>query len=209
MTGASQPNPPIAASLAVWDIPSPAVAGERFTITVGVKSAADSDLRGRRIEVCDAAGAVIGEGRLGDTPWAQTRALYWAGLSLPAPATEGLATLSVRFRASGLEPPHADAAYRFSVAVARAPEHTLTVKVVAKETAAPIEHAQIRLGAYRAATDRSGLAELRMCGGSYELQVWKVGYDAPPAAVEVTADRHIQVEAVTVPEENVDRAWKS
>ena len=209
MAGATQPKQSIAASLAVWDIPSPAVAGERFTVKVGVKSSADCDLRGGRIEVCDAAGAVIGEGRLGDTPWPDTRALYWTGLALPAPATQGIAALSVRFRATGLEPPHADAAYRFSVAVARAPDHTLTIKVVAKETAAPIEHAEIRLGAYRATTDRAGTAVLRMCGGSYQLRVWKVGYDAPPAAVEVTADTHIQVEAVTVPEENVDRAWKS
>jgi hypothetical protein len=153
----SSPRPSSAASLAVWDIPAPAVVGEQFAVKVGAKSPAGDDLRGHRVEVRDAGGGVIGEGRLGETPWAGTEALYWAEVSLPAPADEGIATLSARCHGAEAQ---------FSIAVARAADHTLTVKVVAKETAAPIADAELRLGVYRATTDRDGLATLRVCKGS-------------------------------------------
>ena len=42
-------------SLAVWDVPATVVAGERFAIRAGATSSAGCDLRGRRIEACDAA----------------------------------------------------------------------------------------------------------------------------------------------------------
>jgi len=194
-------------SLAVWDVPSTAVAGGRFTIKAGGKSSADCDLRGCRIEVRDAAGAVIGEGRLGETPWPDTRALYWTELSLPAPKTEGFATLSVRLQAKGIEPPHADAVSQFRLAIVRAPDHTLTVRIV-EEAGMPIEGADIRLGPYRATTGRSGLATLRVCKGGYDLHIWKVGYEAPPRSLDIGADSLVEVAAVTMPEENADRAWK-
>ena len=60
-------------SLAVWDIPPTVVAGERFTIKAGAKSSAGCHLGGRRIEACDAAGAVIASGKLSAAPWPGTR----------------------------------------------------------------------------------------------------------------------------------------
>jgi len=209
VTVAAQGRQPASTSLAVWDIASPAVAGERFTIKAGVKSSAGADLRGSRITVCDASGAPIGEGRLGNAPWPDTEALYWTELSLPAPAAEGIATLSVRFDADDVTPPHTGAAAQFSLAVTRAPEHTLTVKVRVQETARPLAGTEVRLGTHRATTDDSGSATLRIPKGAYELRVWKVGHDAPPHALDIRADTSIQIEAVIVPEENVDRAWKA
>jgi hypothetical protein len=47
-----------------------------------------------------------------------------------------------------------------------------------------------------------------VCKGRYQLHTWKVGYDAAPQAVHVDGDMFIEVAAVVVPEENVDRAWK-
>src|SRR3954463_13583226 len=44
---------PHGTSLAVWDIPSPIVKGERFAIKVGAKSAADAELKGLEIAVLD------------------------------------------------------------------------------------------------------------------------------------------------------------
>lgn len=194
-------------SLAVWDIGSPAVAGERFSIKAGVKSSADCDLRGRRIEVCNAAGAVIGEGRLGAAAWPGTSALYWTELSLPAPAEDGIATFSVRFLGAGVTPPHADSVATFSLAVAHKPEHVLSVTVVT-DTGRPIEGAEICLGPYRATTDRMGAAALRVCRGAYEMRIWKIGFDAPPAAVTVLGDASFRIDAATTPQENADRAWK-
>ena len=40
-------------SLAVWDMPMPVVAGEKFSIKIGAKSASSRGLAGRRVEVSD------------------------------------------------------------------------------------------------------------------------------------------------------------
>src|SRR5262249_467152 len=53
---------PHTTSFAVWAIPEPATAGERFTVKVGAKSSGDCALAGRRIEVRDAAGALVATG---------------------------------------------------------------------------------------------------------------------------------------------------
>jgi hypothetical protein len=47
-----------------------------------------------------------------------------------------------------------------------------------------------------------------VCKGRYQLHIWKVGYYAAPQAVDVDGDMLIEIAAVIVPEENVDRAWK-
>src|SRR5712675_859583 len=154
----------------------PVTAGDPFAIKVGAKSSGDCHLAGRRIAVRDAAGAVVASGRLGDTPWPGTSALFWTEMQLRAPTQPGLATYTAQFDSAELELPHDGASSSFTVAVTEPPAHLLTVKVIAKETAAPIEDAQIRLGPHRAATDCAGLAEVRMPKGRYELQVWTVGY---------------------------------
>jgi hypothetical protein len=195
-------------SLAVWSIPSPVVTGAPFEIAVGAKSAGGCVLTGTQIEVCDQDGRVLGRGRLGDTPWPGTSALYWTSIALGAPAGAGLQTWSVRYAASDVELPHAGSSATFSVVVVPPLEHRLTVKVVAKETASPIENAQVRLGAFRAATDPAGLAHMHLPSGSYDLTVWKVGYEAPMRTIDVSADTSIEVEVVTLPEENYDTAWR-
>jgi hypothetical protein len=195
-------------SLAVWSIPSPLVIGERFEIAVGAKSEGGCVLTGTRIEVCDQDGAVLARGQLGDTPWPGTSALYWTPVALTAPAACGMQTWSVRFAANDVEVPHQGSSGVFSLVVVPPPEHRLTIKVVAKETAAPIENAQVRLGAFRAATDPAGLAQLHMPSGSYDLMVWKVGYEAPARTVEVTGDAALEVEVITLPEDNPDTRWQ-
>ncbi len=204
---------PQSTSLAVWDVPSPVVAGTRFTIKAGAKSAADCALAGRAIEVCDAGGAVVARGTLGDAPLPGTGALYWAALELTAPAKEGVATWTVRFAADGLDLPHEGATAAFSTAVVPPPEHRLTVKVIEQATAAPLAEVALRLieprlGAYRGTTGAGGLAEIALPKGRYELHVWKAGYDAPPRPVEIGADAFVEVAAVVVPEEDPDARWK-
>ena len=83
----------------------------------------------------------------------------------------------------------------------------VTIKVIEKVTAAPIAGAQVRLGVFRAATDKSGLAEIDMPKGVYDLNVWKVGYDAPTKTVELNDNVSVEVEVVSLPEENPDAAW--
>jgi len=133
--------------------------------------------------------------------------LYWTELDLVAPAQAGMFSWSVKFGASDLAVPHRDASSRFSIAIVQPPEHRLTVKVIEHETATPIENAQVRLGAYRAATGASGLAELMLPKGSYDLDVWKSGYEAPTTPVTVDADLAVEIAITALPEENPDAAW--
>jgi hypothetical protein len=198
---------PNATSLAVWDIPSPVTIGQKFAVKVGAKSAAGIVLQGRSVEICDAGGAVVARGALGDTPWPGTSALYWTQLELTAPAEAGVCSWSTRFSGADVELPHDGAAYAFSVAVIGRPEHRLTVKVVESETANPIEEVEVRLGPYRAATDFAGLAEIDIAKGTYELNIWKVGYEAPARMVAIDADAAVEVAAAVVPEEDPDALW--
>jgi hypothetical protein len=195
-------------SLAVWAIPSPVVTGQPFAVKVGAKSTTGCDLSGMRIAVCDEADHVLAGGALGDTPWPGTSALYWTELTLAAPAEARIFTWSVKFDADELEVPHHGASSRFSIAIVSPPEHRLTVKVVEQVTAAPIENAQVRLGAYRAATSGSGVAKLMMPKGSFDLDVWKSGYEAPTTTIAIDADVTIEVAVAAVPEENPDAAWQ-
>jgi hypothetical protein len=199
---------PYETSLAVWAIPSPVVTSRPFAIKVGAKSAAGCDLTGMPIAVRDAAGAVLAGGVLGDTPWPGTSSLYWTELTLIAPAEAGMFSWSVEFAAADLAVPHQGSSSRFSIAIVDPPEHRLTIKVVAQETASPVENAQVRLGAYRATTDGSGFAQIMVPKGAYDLNVWKSGYDAPTASIVIDADRTVEIAIVPMPEENPDAVWQ-
>ncbi len=194
--------------LAVWAVPSPVVAGERFAIKAGAKSSAGCELAGSMVEIRDAEDAVIGSGTLGETPWPGTSALYWTEIELPAPAREGIAALSARFDPATIDLPHGGSTAQFGIAVVPPPEHRLTVTVVEKDTATPIEDVVVHLGAYRATTGQAGLAQIRMPKGIYELHLWKVGYEAPPRTVAINDDVSIYIEALTVTEEEPDARWK-
>ena len=195
-------------SLAVWAIPSPVVTGRSFAIKVGAKSAVGCDLTGAHIAVCDATGAVLASGVLGDTPWPGTSALYWTELSLIAPTEAGMFSWSVKFAAADLALAHIGSSSRFSIAIVDPPEHRLRVKVVEQDTASPVADAQVRLGAYRAATGSSGFAELMVPKGTYDLNVWKSGYEAPRTTVTIDADLAVEVAIAPLPEENPDAVWQ-
>jgi hypothetical protein len=198
---------PNATSLAVWAIPSPVVMGERFAIKVGAKSSAGVALTGGTVRICDQSGVVVARGNLGETPLPGTSALYWTDVELLAPVTEGMHAWSVTFEPKELELPHEGASTTFSVSIVRPSEHRLTVKVIDKVTAAPIADAQVRLGVFRAATDGSGLAEVRMPKGVYDLTIWKVGYEASARIVELDDNVFVEVEVVSLPDEDPDAAW--
>jgi hypothetical protein len=199
---------PYETSLAVWAIPSPVVTSRPLAIKVGAKSAAGCDLTGMPIAVRDAAGTVLAGGVLGNTPWPGTSSLYWTELTLIAPAEAGMFSWSVELAAADLALPHQGSSSRFSIAIVAPPEHRLTVKVVAQETASPVENAQVRLGAYRATTDGSGFAQLMVPKGAYDLNVWKSGCDAPTAPIVIDADRTVEIAIAPIPEENPDAVWQ-
>ncbi|MBI2149826.1 MAG: hypothetical protein HYU27_04380 [Acidobacteria bacterium] len=202
----TRPHP---ASMAVWAVPSPVVMNRSFKVKAGVKCSAGCPLAGQLVEVRDEAGTPIGSGRLGETPWPETSALYVAEVELAAPATEGMRAWTARFAAAELELPHEEASATFSFRIALPAEHRVTVKVTDKETEAPLENVEVSLGVYRASTDVEGLAGLELPGGVYDLEAWKAGYETLPRIVEVTKDLVIQVEASFSPETDPDdlRVW--
>jgi len=77
-------------SLAVWDLPSPVVAGQRATLKVGVSCPDGCDLSGTAVDIYNETGERVGAGTLGSAPWPATTALYWAEVDLVALERDGL-----------------------------------------------------------------------------------------------------------------------
>jgi hypothetical protein len=116
-------------------------------------------------------------------------------------------TWSVEFEPREPDLPHERGSTTFSFLVVRPPEHRLTIKVIEKDTSAPIADVLVRLGAYQAATDPRGLAKIDLPKGVYDLDIWKVGYEAPTRMVRLEKNMLIEVEVLSVPEEDPDAAW--
>lgn len=192
----TKPHP---TSMAVWDVPSPVVMNSSFKVKVGIKCSALCQLTGSLVEIHDEAGATIGHGRLGEGHWPGTDSLHWAEVELVAPATEGVAFLTVTFAAEESALPHEDTSTIFSVRAAKPPEHKVTIKIIAKETGLPVDDVEVRLGQYEAFTDLCGLATLDVPKSTYCLTIRKDGYDAEPIMVDVTEDAMIHVEASKAP----------
>ena len=186
-------------SMAVWDVPSPVAKNSSFTVRIGIECSAMCQLSGKRIEVRGEAGTRIAEGTLGTTPWTGTRALYWAEVALTAPATEGVCCWSIGCTVADLELAHEGATATFSFRTDKSPEHKVTVKVIEKKTEAPVENVEVRLGLYTASTDESGVVQVEVPEGVYELSIRKDGYKAPPMSVEVSDDLIVQREVWTAP----------
>jgi hypothetical protein len=193
---------PVATSLAVWDVPSPVVTGAGLRVKVGAKSSIACTLKGATVEFLDDAGGVVGRGQLGDTPWEGTTALYWTEVELVAPASAGIVCWTARFAGADTELAHGEGVAQFSFAVVQPADHRLTIRLIEKETEKPIENAHVRLGPFRSLTDASGVAELSMPKGTYELKVWHTSYETPPTVVEITDDLTVQLLGVAVPEED-------
>ena len=198
---------PHATSLAVWVNPSPVVMGHPFKIKVGAKSSGACELQGAQVEIQDETGARIGVGTLGKTPWVKSGALYWTEVDLAAPMKEGVVSWSVRFAPAALKIPHDGSSAEFSFAAVRPPEHSVTVEVIEKGSGVPIADAQVRVGAHRASTDKSGLATLKTASGTHDVTAWKGGYQSPSMTVAVTEDVSVQIEAVVIPKEDPDARW--
>jgi hypothetical protein len=199
---------PHATSLAVWDNPSPVVMGSTFEAKIGAKCAEGCVLTGKTVEVRDEAGAVLATGVLGEAAWEGTTGLFWTPIELTAPSAQGGFAWSAHFSAAELHLPHNGASGAFSFVTVLPPEHRVTVKVVEKETAAPISDAQVRLSVFRGATDETGVASFDVPAGEHRLFIWKAGYEAPERTIDVNCSEDVQVEAVLLPVDNPDNYWQ-
>ncbi|MGE0359807.1 MAG: hypothetical protein AB7H93_06850 [Vicinamibacterales bacterium] len=187
---------PHAPSIAVWDVPSPVVAGRPFTLKVGVTCSARCQLAQHPVAVRDESGATVGRGHLGAQPWAGTEALYWADVDLVAPMATGLTRWAAGVSGHAMDEAHDDAATPFTFVTVAPPAHQVTITVTGAGTTAPIGGADVRLGPYRAVTDFDGVATVDVAAGTYELGICADGYVAPAVTLDVTADVAVVVDAV-------------
>lgn len=190
-------------SIAAWDMPSPIVLNARFKIKVGVSCSAGCKLTGQKVDVYGHQGARVATGTLGDVPWSDTAALYWAEVELDAPGAEGYYEWGVKFPAPDLELAHQGATAAFAFGTASPPAHLVTVEVIDSETGDPVRKVRVTLhstGApYRAETDDNGVAKVAVPAGKYRLYVTRRGYRDPEMPVEVAGDLSLKVELVFAP----------
>lgn len=194
-------------TLAVWDLQSPLIVSRQATVKVGAKCSAGCEITGRNIEICNDAGARIGSATLGSTPLAGTSALYWTEVQFIAPDAEGPCAWTVRFSEDDSTPQHREASSRFRFVTVKPPEHCVTVEVMAKDSETVLTDVEIRLGFYRGTTDGTGMAKVDVPKGSYELNVWKSGFEHLSRGIEVAGDVTLQLQLIAAPEPE-DEYWK-
>jgi Carboxypeptidase regulatory-like domain len=194
-------------SLAVWDVPSPVVRNARFDVKAGAKCTSHCTLAGKVIEIRDESGELIGSGALGDATLPGTTALAFTTIALKAPRKLALNSWTASFAPSELKLPHGSAMSRFTFVTVAEPEHSVSVTVVNKATKTPIAGAQVRLGVYRAETDESGAAKVRVPKGAFPLVVTRPGYKMPERNIEVAKNVRVRIAAEQLPPEDPHALW--
>jgi hypothetical protein len=195
---------PHTTSVIAWDTPSAVVAGERFTIKVGIKCSSECHLEKSHVEIYNQNGTQVATGTLPGDIWPGTTGLYFAEVELQAPAEEGLYTWSVRCPALDAGPPHDEGSVSFGVRVVHRPEYVVKVETVDKVSQTPLIGARVVMHPYRAVTDERGVAEVRVAKGAYKLFVSQTSYVTFGLPVEVTADMtaRAELDLEPVPERN-------
>ena len=200
--GEGTPTPHIT-NVAVWDIPSAIVAGERFRVKVGVKCADECDLTNAGFGIFDEEGTQLATGTFPGDLWPGTTGLYVAEVELAAPAAEGLYTWSVTVPStspsSEAEIAHAAGSASFGIRVVSQPDYLVTIEAVDEADHAPLRGARIVMHPYRAVTDDRGVAEVRVAKGSYQLFVSQTRYITFGLPIEVTADTTARAELSVEP----------
>jgi hypothetical protein len=195
-----------AANVNVWGLPSATAAGERFRFRVGIKCSAGCKLSGRRLSIVDHEGEEVAAARLADDIWPGTDALHFAEMEAQAPAAPGDYQWQVRTPEWNSGIAHAAGSFTFAVKIVRAPDHEVTVEAFDSETQSPIKGAHVLLHPYRAYTDESGVAKLKVAAGRYKLFVSGFKYIAYQEILEVAGDVTTRAVLAVEPEEQEDYA---
>jgi hypothetical protein len=187
-----------ATRLVVWDVPAAVERGAPLRCKVGIKCALECCSAARRVTIRDALGRVLASSVTGDTPWQDTAALYYADLTLPAPAVDGVHVWHAAIEAEAAATPgaaaHAAAELSFQVRVVPAPECLVTVVAVDAASRAPVRGARVVANPYSAVTDARGVAQMRVPKGAYRVFVSSRDYLPFRADGEVGADVTIRAE---------------
>jgi hypothetical protein len=193
-----------AASVNVWGVPSAIPVGESFGFKVGIKCSAGCNLAGREVAVLDHAGAPVAAGTLRGDPWPDTSALYFVELRAQAPCETGDYRWRVETPGSENGAPHASGSSTFAVKIVAAADHEVTVAAFDVEKNAPIKGAHVLLHPYRAFTDETGVAKVRVAKGTYRLFVSGFNYIAYENVIDVANNMAIRAELTAEPEGQED-----
>jgi hypothetical protein len=185
-------------SMAVWDVPTPVVEQSLVRPKVGLRCSVGCNLAGRAVSVVDESGMPASTGILGSEPLSGTEALYWTGIELQAPAGEGVSAYRAEFSSGEIDLPHHPSSARFSFRTSARAEHEVTIAVLEKETGAPVNGVEVRLGPYIRSTDASGTVRIDVPGGEYDLSVRKDGLEAAPQTLHVASDLSIRIDGTVV-----------
>ena len=187
-------------SLAVWDLPSPIIIGERTRVKVGVSCSCGCELTGATIAICDEQGRGIATGRTASEWWPGTTSLHWVELAVAAFEPAGTHAWTVH--ASIDDPLHAHVEAAVGVVASMPPEHRMTIEVVERGTLAPLPGVELRVGAFSATTNEMGRAHVDVPGGTYDVHAWKLGYDVLSRSASVADDMTMRLEIpVSLPAE--------
>lgn len=193
-----------AANVNVWGLPSAIAAGERFRFKVGIKCSAECKLTGRQLSIFDHEGAQVGAGSLLDNVWPGTSTLYFAEVEAQAPLTTGDYEWQVKTPGADSGVPHAAGSFTFAVKVVSPPDHEVTVEAFDSEKQTPIKGAHVLLHPYRALTDESGVAKVKVAEGRYKLFVSGFNYIAYQNIIDVAGDVTTRAELTAEPEGQED-----
>jgi hypothetical protein len=169
-----------------------------------VKCLAGCKLAGRQVFVFDHEGAQVAAGHLRDDAWPDTVALYFVELQAKAPREKGDYRWQVETPGSESGLPHAAGSSAFAVKVVAAADHEVTVEAFDVENGAPIRGAHVLLHPYRALTDDTGVAKVRVAKGTYKLFVSGFNYIAHERIIDVASDMAIRAELAAEPEGQED-----
>jgi len=180
------------ASLAVWDLASPVVVARPTTLKIGIACPSGCSLSGTIIDIRDEKGATIASGRIGSEPWPDTRALYWVEIAIAAPETEGTHAWSIHARSH--DPVHPPLESIVRLVTSRPPEHRVTFEVIEQGSGTPLAGVELRLGAFRIATNDAGMVHVEVPPGTYEVCAWKIGYDLLSIGADITHHPTVRIE---------------
>jgi len=188
-------------------VPSTIAAGERFRLKVGVQCSAGCRLAGEQVRIVDSEDAQVAAGSLSEDVWPGTSALYFADLEAQAPLTTGEHRWRADISGAELGVPHVGGSCALTVKVVGAPDHEVMVEAFDRDKQMPVEGAHVLLHPYRAFTDASSMAKLRVVKGSYRLFVSGFNYIAFEDSIDVAADVAVRAELAAEPEGQEDYGY--
>ena len=148
-------------AVSTWGVTAPVWVGQPIEMCIGVSCSSGCSLVGQKVQVLDADGKVVAEGKLHE-PEAPRETLWWDKLTAVAPMDAKLHRWEARFIPEGMDTPHEQATHKFSFVARVPPERNFKVNVIDDKTGKP---------------QRSARCELKPADGTGKAQFASTGSD--------------------------------